>query len=129
MQVEMSKEELQKKIDELKRELSPLEELEREMYRREVEETEAKVKRSLKKEFSFDDEDLIYSAYARCTCGAGYAYPKKIGIHGAWHCSAILTGKAEAGSAHDGELPFSFYEIKSEQQPSAKNATTRPKKG
>ncbi len=71
-------------------------------------------------------EDLCFSATARCGCGAGLAYPKKSGMHGSWHCSAILLGAADKTQTHD-KLPFAFYEIKSENQPSANGATTRPK--
>jgi hypothetical protein len=48
-----------------------------------------------------------------------------------WDCSAILLGDAiasgEPGAVkHTSQLPFIFYEIKSEHQPSANGATTRP---
>jgi hypothetical protein len=47
-------------------------------------------------------------------------------------CSDILTGRAlmkdpECKVLHSGKMPFAFYEIKSEDQPSANGATTRPK--
>lgn len=74
----------------------------------------------------FRDEELVYAARARCPCGAGLAYPQDIGMHGAWDCSDILTGRAKAErGAHTTPLPFMFYEIKSEDQPSAQGATTR----
>ncbi len=78
--------------------------------------------------------DLVYAAYARCPCGAGLAYEPagESGkpIIGYWDCSAILLGKAvpsgQPGSVqHTAQLPFAFYEIKSEHQPSAEGATTR----
>ena len=84
---------------------------------------------------------LVYAAYARCPCGAGLAYDPagEVGkmedspFHGpdSWDCSAILLGtakaKGEEGSVqHTGKLPFAFYEITSENQPSAGGATTRP---
>lgn len=85
-------------------------------------------------------ERLIYSATARCMCGAGLAYdPFSEGSPespfmgpDAWDCSAILLGtaipKGQPGAVqHDDQFPFSFYEIKSEGQPSAHGATTRPK--
>jgi len=75
----------------------------------------------------FTDADLIYSAWTKCVCGSGLAYPKNSGFHGAWDCSLILTGKAEAGTTHDPGYPFTFWDIKSEGQPSAGGATTRPK--
>lgn len=91
--------------------------------------------------------ELIYAAFSRCPCGAGMAYPKNgdYPAHanrgdagpfnwpfgGWWDCSAILLGEAvekgQPGSVeHTAVLPFAFYEIKSENQPSAKGATTRP---
>lgn len=77
----------------------------------------------------FSDSELIYSASARCECGAGYAYPKNVGGFGSWKCSRILKGDETAlpPVMHSGDLPFTFYEIKSEGQPSANGATTRPK--
>lgn len=76
---------------------------------------------------AFTDAELTYAATARCRCGAGYAYPNGSGIHGRWDCSAILKGVAAHGTEHDGALPFAFYSVKSEQQPSAGGLTTRPK--
>jgi hypothetical protein len=78
------------------------------------------------KEKIYKETDLVYAAYNRCPCGAGLAYPVNIGMRGYWDCSAILTGKADAKVQHTAQLPFMFYEIKSEQQPSAGGATTRP---
>lgn len=77
------------------------------------------------------DDELIYAAYTRCPCGAGMAYPKGIGGHGFWDCSAILKGTAipsgQPGSVkHEARLPFVFWSVKSEQQPSVNGATTRP---
>lgn len=77
---------------------------------------------------------LVYAATARCPCGAGLAYDKKgesgRPIEGYWDCSAILLGEAipsgEPGSVqHTARLPFVFYEIKGENQPSANGTTTR----
>ncbi len=75
---------------------------------------------------------LRYAATTRCPCGAGVAYDADTtDLHGSWECSAILRGKA-VHARSDGEVkhiegfPFSFYEIKSEDQPSAGGATTRP---
>lgn len=84
-------------------------------------------------------ERLCYAATARCPCGAGLAYdpfaedePGSV-FRGPsyWDCSAILLGtfikKGEPGAVtHTDQLPFSMYEIKSEGQPSAHGATTRP---
>jgi hypothetical protein len=74
----------------------------------------------------FTDEELIYSAGARCDkCGEGLAYPKKCDHHHQWTCAAVLKGVG-TDKGHSA-FPFAFYEIKSEQQPSAYGATTRPK--
>lgn len=80
----------------------------------------------------FKDKHLVYAATARCLCGAGMAYPKGMGPRGHWDCSDILTGSAipsgqPGATRHEAQLPFVFYEIKSETQPSANGATTRPK--
>jgi len=86
-------------------------------------------------------ERLVYAAVSRCPCGAGLAYDPAGEVGGedgpfhkpnAWDCSAILLGtaipKGQPGAVqHTGVLPFAFYEIKSENQPSARGATTRPK--
>lgn len=76
----------------------------------------------------FTDDDLIYAGHSRCPCGAGLAYHEHLTY---WDCSDILTGRAApAGSPgakqHTDKLPFTFYEIKSERQPSVNGATTRP---
>lgn len=78
-------------------------------------------------------DGLIYSATARCKCGAGLCYEEgKAGMHGEWICSAcVLADRAGLPlegwdkSAHQ-SFPFAFYDIKSEDQPSALGATTRP---
>lgn len=81
-------------------------------------------------------ERLVYAAHARCPCGAGMAYdpigedkgsPFVGPLSGYWDCSAILLGAADTAVKHEARLPFAFYEIKSELQPSANGATTRPK--
>lgn len=81
----------------------------------------------------YTDDELRYAAYARCECGAGIAYPKGRDFRdvNCWDCSDILTGRAlekdpECKIVHTGPLPFAFYEIKSEDQPSVRGATTRP---
>lgn len=83
------------------------------------------------------EDDLVYAAHGRCPCGAGLAYVPG-GDHdsgkpivGYWDCSDILLGRAvpsgqPGAKQHTGQLPFAFYEIKSERQPSAQGATTRP---
>lgn len=105
-------------------------------------EEEAKVLRDKASEAHRDElrlksvaDRLIYAAYNRCPCGAGLAYDPlcedetsvfKGPLSGYWDCSAILTGTADSNVQHCGKLPFAFYNIKSEQQPSAQGATTRP---
>lgn len=75
---------------------------------------------------------LVYAATSRCPCGAGLAYPTDADpFTGAWDCSAILTGAAiptgqPDAVKHTALLPFIFYAIKSERQPSANGRTTRP---
>lgn len=74
-------------------------------------------------------ERMIFAAYVRCPCGAGMAYDpagESGGLRGYWDCSAILLGAADASVKHEARLPFTFYEVKSERQPSANGATTRP---
>lgn len=92
----------------------------------------------------FTDDSLRYSAYSRCQCGAGLAYPRDPSVRQMkewtgdspfhhwdhWDCSDILTGRAipgnqEGAKVHSGKLPFAFYEVKSEDQPSSNGATTR----
>lgn len=79
---------------------------------------------------------LIYAAYSRCPCGAGLAYDPCfedensvfVGpLSGCWDCSAIMLGVADPAVKHTDKLPFAFYEVLSEGQPSARGATTRPK--
>ncbi len=72
-----------------------------------------------------EEKDLVYAAYARCPCGAGMAYASGLKY---WDCSEILLGRADVGQKHQAQLPFAFYEIKSENQPSANRCSTRPDK-
>ena len=79
-----------------------------------------------KKGEAFTDADLVYAAVARCSgCGAGMAYPQKCGVGHQWDCSAVLTHRVNTNVGHE-VCPFMMYEIKSENQPSAKGSTTRP---
>jgi len=74
----------------------------------------------------FKDEDLVYSATARCKhCNAGLAYPKDCGPNHQWTCSNVLKGIG-TDKGHDA-FPFAFYEITSENQHFGRNETTRPK--
>ena len=75
----------------------------------------------------FEKGDLIFAATQRCAaCGAGLAYPKGCGPDHQWTCSAVLMGTFDRAVDNHGAFPFSMYEIKSEEQPSAHGATTRP---
>lgn len=77
----------------------------------------------------FKEKQLVYASIARCQCGAGLAYVPGSSMN-YWDCSHILTGKAipagQPGSCrHTDRLPFAFWEIKSELQPSQNGLTTR----
>lgn len=79
---------------------------------------------------------MTFAATARCKCGAGLAYDETcvqepFRYPSYWDCSAILLGDAVLSGRpgaveHTDILPFGFYEIKSEHQPSARGASTRP---
>lgn len=95
-------------------------------HKQSAEDFDARWERFHKHNEYFKDEDLIYSAGARCDkCQAGLAYPKNCGGNHQWTCSAVLKGVG-TDKGHSA-FPFAFYEIKSEQQPSAYGHTTRPK--
>lgn len=64
----------------------------------------------------FTDDELTYSSTTLCPCGHGLAYPKNCGIHHYWDCSAILKGIADKDVQHTTQLPFAFYNIKSENE-------------
>lgn len=74
----------------------------------------------------FEDAELVYAATSRCLCGAGLCYPTNVSTHGAWRCSGVLTHRCTHDVGQHDVFPFAFYEIKSERQPSAHGATTRP---
>lgn len=120
--------ELQDKIADLEKQLKPLlqEEL-RKLYREREKNIEKRLKLALQGKGDFKLKELVYAADVTCHCGSGMAYPKNVGIHGNWECGDILLGRANTEVKHTGSLPFAFYEIKSENQPSANGLTTRPK--
>lgn len=66
--------------------------------------------------------NLIFAATAKCPCGAGLAYKADMDY---WDCSEILLNTADKKKTHTAKLPFVFWEIKSELQPSAFGCTTR----
>lgn len=87
--------------------------------------------RAAVKAFHAANPRLVYAAYSRCRCGAGFAYLTTAGIHGSWQCSALLKLPPTADIVverqnHDDDMPFAFWSVKSEIQPSANGATTRP---
>ena len=96
----------------------------------EAEATEQRINAIIKGDFNqkYTDDDLIYAATSRCQCGSGFAYPKGSGMHGKWVCSSILKAEEKAlpPTNHSGDMPFAFYSVKDEGQPSAMGATTRP---
>lgn len=71
------------------------------------------------------DDELIYSAEALCPCGHGLAYPEGCGPFHYWDCSAILKGIADSSVEHTGQLPFTFYEVKSENADAVVKRSTR----
>ena len=62
----------------------------------------------------FEEDELFYSARARCECGAGLAYPRNCGGNHYWECSAILKGTADETVQHIDRLPFAFYKVQGE---------------
>lgn len=91
-----------------------------------IRERDAAADARIESKVPFRDEELVYSAAALCPCGHGLAYPKQTGTLGRyWDCSAIWKGMADTKVKHTGQLPFMYYEIKEEGQPSAVGSTTR----
>ena len=84
------------------------------------------VKARIEQGDTFMAHELLFSAYSRCECGAGLAYPKNImdPMH-YWQCADVLMGELEFSDKHS-LLPFTMFEVLSESQPSAEGATTRP---
>lgn len=122
------KEQLQAEIKEAESALEPKKTRLREIYREEEEAIAARLKLAQQGKGDFSLEELRFAATSRCSCGAGFAYPINVGMGGSWECSDILRGQAEAGSSHSGAMPFSFYEVKSEENERYRDRgiTTRP---
>ena len=118
-------EELKEQIQVLENQIKPLKEELNNLWKEQAKNVEERIEKCYTHSDKFEPKELRYAAVARCVCGAGFAYPKNSGMDGCWHCSAILTGVAEKGTTHDSALPFRFYEVKSEDQPSAEGRTTR----
>lgn len=83
------------------------------------------------------ESDLVYSATARCCCGAGLAYINNChmikGAEHAWDCSDILINRAiakeqEGFLRHTDLYPFAFWKIKSEKSVRLGGLTTRGNK-
>ncbi len=74
-------------------------------------------------------DGLLFSATARCKCGAGLCYRERDRRADAWECAAgmaaLMRGDTACPFAEHQAFPFAFYEIKSENQPSACGQTTR----
>jgi hypothetical protein len=121
-----TQEESLKKINALDKKMEPLTNKLHNIMRKDEDDIEKKIKLCHALKYKFDPKELRYASINRCICGAGLAYPLKIGMHGCWHCSAILTGIADVNVQHDEGFPFAFYEIRSEDQ-SDNEQTTRPK--
>lgn len=95
-------------------------------HKQEADSANARWERFNKRNEYYVDAELRYSATARCDkCGAGMAYPLECPTNHQWTCSNVLKGIG-TDKGHTA-LPFAFYEVKSEDQPSANGATTRPK--
>ena len=118
---------LKQQIAELEAKLKPLKERQVEIRLEKAKNVEERIKQAQRGNGDFNPEELVFAAYSRCPCGAGMAYPTNVSFHGSWECSAILMGEADRRVIHESPLPFAFYEIKSENQPSADGATTRKK--
>lgn len=128
----MNKDQLMKEIRELEEQLESKKKMLAHIYQKEHEDIEKRCQQVFSGYDKFTAEELIFSASSRCPCGAGLAYPKGSGPKGFWDCADLLMDnfikKGEPGSKeHTDRLPFMFYEIKSEGQPSANGTTTRPK--
>lgn len=123
---------LREEIAQIEEDLKPKKERLAALYRETEEAVEGRLRLAHAGKEFFKPDELVFAATSRCPCGAGLAHPKNTGPHGYWDCSAILLGTAApVGSPeakrHTAQLPFTFYEIKSENQPSANGSTTRPK--
>jgi hypothetical protein len=121
------KEMLEKALKDIEAQSAPIRDQLEAIYREEYLEMHNRIQLALQAKGDFTLEELIYAAYDKCNCGAGMAYPKGIGIQGSWYCGDILRGCGNQKKIHSSAMPFFMYELKSENQPSAKGATTRPK--
>ena len=121
--------ELKEKIKKLEDQLKPLKNELNTIWNDQANDANKRIELAIKGRGDFKPDELVFSAYTKCQCGKGLAYPKNISPFGAWYCSDILMGLASTGNEskiHDRNFPFNLYEITSEYQPSAKGQTTRP---
>lgn len=122
------KEELKRQIHEIEDKLLVLNKEYNEICRAEADIIAKRIDNAYKSKGDFTADELIFAAYSRCKCGAGMAYPENIGAYGEWSCSDILMGNIDdlSTSMEHTCLPFMYYDVKSENQPSAHGNTTRP---
>ena len=116
----MSKERIEELLEELRKREKEMVPFRNELHKLMDEESEAAKHRIIAAKAghgNFKEDELKWAAYNRCECGAGLAHPAGIGINGSWYCSAILMGNANREVLYVNELPFAFYEIKSDTQP------------
>ena len=121
--------ELRSMIKTLEDQLKPLQKELNELWNKKADDVEERISLAEQGHGNFQLDELRFAAFVRCECGAGLCYPKESSPRGAWYCSDILRGLAVTGKEsklHSGAMPFSFYSIKSEDQPSANGETTRP---
>ena len=120
------KEEIKKEIEILENQIKPLKEKLEAIRKKEGNWITGRLQDCWKGVGHFNENELLFSATAKCVCGGGLAYPtNQYNISGYWDCANVLTGNADFKKKHD-RFPFAFYAIKSEMQPSANGATTRP---
>lgn len=129
----MTEEEIRQEIAKIDTMKAPLEKRLREILAARSEKIKERINLAESGAGDFQLDELVFSAYSRCPCGAGLCYAIGCGGFSSWHCSDILLGRAvpsgqEGSKNHTEPLPFTFYEIKSERQPSVNGATTRPTK-
>lgn len=126
----MSKEDLLAEVRDLEAKLNAKREELNAIWREEGKVYEERIASANRGNGDFKLDELRFAAKDRCACGAGMAYPKDyMNPKGDWYCSAILRGVADREKRHTAPLSFLYYEIKSEDQPSAEGATTRPAGG
>jgi hypothetical protein len=89
----------------------------RELGRRYAEESRKVEERMAAGTEPFKAEELEFAKESVCPCGAKLAYPKGVGPHSYWDCSAILMDTVphvgQPGAVtHTGKKPFAFWKVK-----------------